>query len=195
MEWIVARLVGKQLFGKVIGKAGARLIVYGGLVLAVCLAIFLAVRWHNGRIEDLKTTSFNAGYAKAVDDGKKGVAKVEHVSTAIATEIRSKTDEKIRDSGRHADALRVRGPAAAACIDPRLSAGAGGHDATGGGSGPAVPGLPDQERPELIAVPFDVAVNRAEVDDANRLEVLAWREWHKRLTDTWAQYQAELERS
>lgn len=162
------------------------------IAIAVAILIFGAVRWHNGRIEDLKTTSFNAGYAKAVSDGKKGIGKIEQKSIAIATEIRSKTNEKIRDSARHADNLRLRGPAAAACINPRLPAAARGHVAAGGGSGPALAGLPDEAGPPLIAVPFDQAVDRAEVDDANRIEVVAWREWHQRLTAEWTRYRAEL---
>lgn len=162
------------------------------IAVAAAIVVLLVVRWHAAKIEDLKTTSFNAGYAKAVDDGKKGVGKIEHKSTAITAEIRSKTDATIRDNARHADNLRLRGPAAAACIDPRLPARAGGHVPTSGGSGPALAGLPDKERSELLAVPFDQAVDRAEIDDANRAEVLAWRDWHKRLTDEWAKYQAEL---
>lgn len=191
---IGARIAASALMQSKFGRFLKAVPRWVWIVLAAALVIFLAVRWHNGRIEDLKTTSFNAGYAQAVADGKKGVVKVEQRSTAIATEIRSKTDEKIRDNGRHADTLRVRGPGAAACLDPRLSSGTGGRQPTGGGSGPSLAGLPDEKRTELVAVPFADAVNRAEVDDANRIEVLAWREWHKRLTAEWDRYRADLDK-
>lgn len=156
------------------------LIIFALLGLGSCL--------HQRSVKRFGEERFAAGYAKAVEDGKKRVKKVEQKSTQITTEIRSKSDEEIRNNAQRADGLRLRGPGAAACRNPGLPAGASGHVAPGGGTGASAAGVPEQDR---IAVPFDYAVDEEEIDDANRIEVLAWREWHKRLTEEWARYQAE----
>ena len=166
------------------------------ILLAVAAAGWFAVHWHNGKVEELRSSSFAAGYAKAVTDGKQRVRIVERGSDKIATEIRSKTHDEIASTARRADALRLRGPgAAAACVDPGLSAAAGGHQPIAGRTDDPMAGMPSGEGQRFIALPFGETVDRAEIADANRIEVLAWREWHRRLTIWWAKVQATADKS
>lgn len=155
------------------------------IALAVVLIIVAGLWWHGRQVKAFGEERFNAGYAKAIEDGKKRVRKVEQKSTKITTEIRSKSDEEIRRNTRRADDLRLRGPGAAACLNSGIPDSASGHDAAGGQPDASGARVPEQNR---IALPFNYAVDQAEVADANRIEVLAWREWHRRLTDEWAKY-------
>lgn len=163
------------------------------ILLAVAAAVLFAVHWHSGKIEDLRSTSFQAGYAKAVADGKQRVHVVEHQSETVSSEERKTAHEEIERNGRAADALRVRGPGAAACVNPGLPVGAGGSGAIGGRADDPLAGVPGGERQRLIALPFAETVDRAEIADANRTEVLAWRQWHDRLTEMWAEANRKAE--
>lgn len=156
------------------------------ILLALAAAIFFALRWHAGKVEDLRSSSFKAGYDKAVADGRTRVRIVERRSESISSEERNKAHEEIQHNAVRADALRVRGPGAAACVDPGLPVGAGGSGTTGGRADDALAGMSGGERERLIALPFGETVDLAEQADANRTEVLAWREWHRRLTEMWA---------
>lgn len=157
------------------------------IALGAALLLLLGFWWHGRQVKAFGAERFAAGYAKAVEDGKKRVRKVEQNSAKITTEIRSKSDEEIRRNSHRADDLRLRGPGAAACVNPGLPTGSGGHGEAGGQADAAGAGVPQQDR---IALPFAYAVDQAEVADANRVEVLAWREWHARLTEEWKKYEA-----
>lgn len=164
------------------------------IALVVGLAIFFVLRWHSNKVEAFGNERFKAGYAQAIANGKEANRKVDARSATITSKIRSNTDAKLRDSARRADTVRLRGPGAAACLHPRVPAAAGGHDQAIGGTGRAVAGVPGEERVDLIAVPFDVAVDRAETNDANRIEASAWRQWHGELTAWWNKVRAEAEK-
>lgn len=184
-------------FAAWLGKSALMQSPLGGILgrywkpLLVALVLAIGFLWHGHKVAQLRADAFKAGYAQAVDNGKKNAARVERKSAAITNDVRSKTDEKMRDSARHADDLRLRGPGRAVC--PQLSGPASGHDPASRGANGGLAGLPDEERDRIVALPFDETVERAKVADANRLEVLAWREWHQRLTDEWAKWKADAD--
>lgn len=107
-------------------------------------------------------------------------------AAAISAKARSLNSEKNRRIASDADAVRVRGPGKASCLNP----------ATPGASRYIPPaGKPDAARPEvpaangealLAAVPWPWLVDRAEQCDLNRAEAETWRAWHKQLEDAWA---------
>lgn len=182
-------LAGIAAGGKVASALGLfkRIPRWVWIAVAIVLAIVAGVWWHGRQVKAFGEERFNAGYAQAVEDGKKRVRKVEQNSARVTTEIRSKSDEEIRRNASRADDLRLRGSGAAACVHPGLPRGTGGHDQASGGTGASPAGVPQQDR---ISVPFDYAVDQAEIADANRIEVLAWREWHRRLTEEWKKYES-----
>lgn len=177
--WVAKSALMQSPIGGLLKMVPARVWKLLAIAAAIGLLIFLALRWHGGRVEQLKTTSFNAGYAKRVaEDTAEATARAAR-DVAITAPIRRKTDETIRNNARLADAVRLRGPgAAAACIDA-VPAGTGGRQPGAGQADAAGAGLPDAQR---IAVPFPWLVDSAERCDGNLAEVLAWREWHQRLT-------------
>ena len=145
------------------------------IVLAVLALLLVAVLWHGAKVEHLRTISFNAGYAKRVGEEQSAAARRAGRDAAITAPIRSKTDETIRNNARRADTLRVRGPGAAACLDPAAPA-PGGRQPGSGQADAAVDRVPGEERPALIALPFAPTIDAAERCDANLAELLAWRE-------------------
>ncbi len=154
------------------------------LAIAIAIALVIGVAKHGSAIEDLKTTSFNAGYAKAVADGKATAERRAAADAAIANQLRSKVNEQNHIIARAADDLRVRGPGKARCANPAtVPAAAGGRVAPGGATDGAAARVPDED---WIALPYGWTVDQAELADLNRAEVLIWREWHRKLTEEWA---------
>lgn len=147
--------------------------------------------WHGRKVEAFGQERFAAGYAKAVDDGKKRVAKVERKSAEITAKIRRKTDEDIGRINRHADDLRLRGPGRAVC--PAHAAAAGGPEPGRGAAAAGMDRLPDTERVDIIAMPYDDTIRRSATADANRREVLAYREAWQKLTEEYAKWRAEAD--
>jgi hypothetical protein len=142
------------------------------IAIAVALVLWLGVRWYNGQIRDAEKRGADRAYAEV----EKKARALEAKANATADKIRSKTDEQARAIAADADTLRVSGPGKArACPIPapasRREAADGKPDAPG-------PEVPSDDR---AAVPWQWLVQRAEVCDLNRNEVLAWREWHEKL--------------
>jgi hypothetical protein len=105
--------------------------------------------------------------------------KLDAANRKIADEIRKRTDEENRRIAADADGLRLSGPGRARACAP----------AAPGGRQPAS-GKPDAAGPEMpsddsAAVPWNWLVQRAETNDLNRAEVLAWRDWYDRLLKQW----------
>lgn len=160
------------------------------IALAVALLLAVGSCVHRGKVKAFGNERFAAGYAKAVDDGRKAAAKLDRKSDAIASEIRSRNDEEIRHIARRADTLRLRGPGAATCINPSVSGSASRRQPASRQSDVVGSGV---SSPDRAAVPWPWLVSRAEIADANRSEVLAWREWHQRLTKEWDQLRKETD--
>jgi hypothetical protein len=142
-------------------------------VIGLALLLFLGVRWHNGQIKDAEKRGADRAYAAV----EKKARQLEAKANAVADKIRSKTDEAARTIAADADVIRVSGPGKArACPVPAAS---GRREPAGGGSDAAGPEMPSDDR---AAVPWQWLVQRAEQCDLNRNEVLAWREWHEKLS-------------
>lgn len=157
-----------------------------GLLLLVGVVAFI---WHGNKVEvafkggeTAANTKWAAKFKRMNDQAK----QLEQRAENIAQEIRSRNDEETRRIGSHADDLRLRGPGKATCPDPRSSAiTSGQYQSTGGKTDAPVAGMPDQERIDLIGLPFPGAITGAETCDLNRGEVISWRDWYQRLSTEW----------
>lgn len=149
------------------------------IALAVLAVILAGAWWHGRQVKAFGNERFAAGYAKRVAEESAEAARRAARDVEITAPIRRKTDETIASNARHADALRVRGPgAAAACVNP-VPAGPGRRDAPVGGADAAADRVPD---PQRIIVPFPWLVDSGERCDGALAEASAWREWHAKLT-------------
>jgi len=108
--------------------------------------------------------------------------KADALNAAIAATIRSRTDEENRRIARDADDLRLSGPSKARASCPVAATGAGGHVTASGSGDAAGSGMLAEDR---AAVPWPWLVQRAEQADLNRGEVLAWREWYRKMEEAW----------
>jgi hypothetical protein len=157
------------------------------IVVAVVAIALVAVRWHAGKVADLKTAAHEAGRVEALAAVAARVKRIEaaalELDRAISHKMRSKNREENRRIAVAADDLRLRGPGLARCerppavperADGRVEAGRTGSTAAGP--------VPDDD---WLAVPFKWGVDQLETCDLNRAEVIAWREWHRRWTEEW----------
>jgi hypothetical protein len=142
------------------------------IALAAALLLFLGVRWYNGQIKDAEKRGADRAYAEV----EKKARALEAKANATADKIRSKSDETARAIAADADVIRVSGPGKARCIP--VPAPSGRREAPSGQADASRPEVPSDDR---AAVPWQWLVQRAEVCDLNRNEVLAWREWHEKL--------------
>lgn len=146
-------------------------------------ALAFAWHWHHGKVK----AADRAGYSRAMGEVEgKAIAlktKIDTLTTKISTELRSRNDEENRRIARDAGALRLRGPGKAACpAGARLPSGSGGYISPGGLGDAAGSQVPDRDR---AAVPWGWLVDRAEEHDADRAEVVTWREWYRKMVAAW----------
>lgn len=189
--WLAKSALMKSPIGGFLSRIPARVWKMLAIALVVALLIFVGLRWHGHKVEQLRKESFAAGRQSAVKDM---VALRDQLNRAHAQDVarmRSENDAKLRDVGRDADALRLRGPGRAAC-SAVLSGGSGGRDQAGGEARAPVSELPDAGRAELIALRFDAATDLGESHDSLRVEVLGWREWHAHFVKLWSDYAAKV---
>lgn len=147
------------------------------IALAAALAFAFAYRSH----EAAKKRVYDEGYAAGVLANEAGHIKAQTAADerarAINADQRKQNDEDNRRIADAADDVRLRGPGRAVCPGaapaPRP---ASGHVAPGGTGDAAVAEVPAAERVDLIALPFPDTVAFAQQCDANRAEVLRWRE-------------------
>jgi hypothetical protein len=119
-------------------------------------------------------------YKGEIDKADKSARDAQAVIAKLTQDIRNRTDEENRSIAGDADALRVSGPGKAACRS--APAASGEHEpASGNGNAPGPQVPPD----DSAAVPWGWLVQRAEEHDLNRAEVLAWREWYRKLVESW----------
>lgn len=119
-------------------------------------------------------------------------------SATLSSQIGARHEQELRSLAARADALRLHGPgrAAATCGRPGDSAGlpspARLDEPPGSAAHDGVAGLPDEV--PMAIVPWPDLVQRSEDADADRAEVIAWREWFAMNRKAWADYKAKLQR-
>lgn len=119
-------------------------------------------------------------YKSAIDDADKRVRAAQKAFDKLSADFRRLNDEENRRIAGDAQSLRVSGPGKATCHAP--PAAASGHEE--GRGKPDAPG-PQVPSADSAAVPWPWLVTRAEQADLNRAEVLAWREWYRKLVEDW----------
>jgi hypothetical protein len=138
------------------------------------------------------TADVNAGWQKRLDAEHAAALtwkhKFDQSQAAMALAIRTRHEDTLRADAALADAIKLRGPGAARCGQGTYSsaaAGAGRHVAGSRQADAPVVGLPDQERVDLIGLPFTGTVNGFQRCDANLSEVKSWHEWYDQLVKSW----------
>ena len=174
------------------------------------LALAAALWWGHTRAV---SAAYNRGYATATveRDAKWGeafdtmhgaaltyAAAFNQQSATLSSQIGARHEQELRSLAARADALRLHGPgrAAATCSRPGDSAGlpspARLDEPPGVAAHDGVAGLPD-ETPMAI-VPWPDLVQRSEDADADRAEVIAWRDWFEKNRKAWDEYREKLKR-
>lgn len=158
------------------------------IALAIALALFIAFKWHGHRVNNALATAEKRGEQRAYARVEAKALKIAAGAADISAKARSLNSEKNRRIAVDADALRVRGPGRAACLNPAATA-AGRYVAPAGRSDAPRPQMPAGDQPALpdalAAVPWPWLVNRAEQCDLNRAEAETWRSWHAQLVAQW----------
>lgn len=158
------------------------------IALAVVAILALGTCAHKRSVKKFGEEQYAAGVKAERDRAAKAVKKAETAGNAISKEIRSKSDEEARRINTSADARRVRGPGLARCAVPSAAA-SESKPASGNGDASRL----EVPARDSAAVPWPWLVDRAEQADLNRAEVLAWREWHQRLSEEWAKYRVDAD--
>lgn len=200
---IIAKVAASALFGRArdLLKLVPRKV---WIALAVVITLWAAVWLHQKQVDSAYHDAFNAGYAEREKDENEELKFMRDVATAWRKEYEKKAtevsnlqkelhNETIRANSARADALRVRGPgAAASCPRPDRAAGlstpSGEHGAQASGTDVAGSGMPAEQ---WASVPWAWLVDRAETCDADRDEVQRWRNWYPQQRDL---YNAERQR-
>lgn len=154
------------------------------IALAVLTLLGLGSCVHNRKVEAYGREMFKAGVKAEVDRAEKARKEAEAKGNAISKKIRSETDANARTINSRADNERLLGPGLARCAVPPTAA-RRPEPASGNGDDPGS----QVSEGDSAAVPWPWLVQRAEQADLNRNEVLAWREWHRRLTEEWLKNQ------
>ena len=181
----------------------------GWLAIGV-LALLAGLWWAHARAV---SAAYNRGYATATveRDAKWGkafdtmhgaaltyAAAFNQQSATLSNQIGARHEQDLRAITARADALRLHGPgrAAATCGRPGDSAGlpspARLDEPPGSAADDGVAGLPDET--PLAIVPWPDLVQRSEDADADRAEVIAWREWFEKNRKAWDEYREKLKR-
>lgn len=169
LDWLKAlRDALKRFFGALNAQG------WIGLIVAAALTFALLHEWGEARHWQKQSGQWEKLYKRRGADEAKAQAEATARAQAINTKLRKANDEENRHIVADADDLRLRGPGRARVAAPPSAP--SGHVAPGGVADAPVDQVPDGERVDLIAMPFASAVAFAEQCDANRAEVLKWRE-------------------
>jgi hypothetical protein len=194
IAWLVGKWVATTAVRGSVGRFLRGLPRGVWYALALAGALVFAVRWYHGQIAAAEKRGEDRAYAAVERKARQIVPKAESVTGKISTAMRDRNDEEARNIGRVADTVRVRGPGAAVCRGPEPAAATGGREPPRGAADGAVDRLPYPAVSELIAMPFDELIDRAEACDLNRAEVLTWREWYRQQMEAWKALQQEAAR-
>lgn len=154
-------------------------------IIGAFLLIVGLVWWHLDKVSDAREAGYTQGKADTETHfAAKAAEWVERLSD-ISAKARSLNDATNRRIAAGADALRVRGPGKAACLNP-ATPGASRYVAPAGKPDAAGPDVPAGDGEALLAaVPWPWLVDRAEQCDLNRAEAETWRAWHRQLEEAW----------
>ena len=146
------------------------------IALAVLALVGLGVFAHQRSVKAYGEERYAAGVADEKARAQEAARKQAEKDEKTVRKLKEQHREEIDRISRDADALRLRGPGKARCRPAPIAA--SGRDEGHGEPDVAGPEVPPDDR---AAVPWGWLVQRAEQFDANRAEVLAWREWHRKL--------------
>lgn len=149
-------------------------------LLCIVLAVFAAFQTLRVKAEQRHSAKLERQIVKLADEARAAKERLDAAGARIAEEIRKRTDAENRRIAAGADALRLSGPGRARAACP--PAAAGGYAAPGGAGNAASTEL---SAGDGAVVPWPWLVSSAEQSDLNRAEVIAWREWHRRLVAEW----------
>lgn len=152
-----------------------------------------AAKLEQKQADDAATAEF---LAAAHADALEWKSRAEQKGAAIATSERTQHEQDLSSNAALADALQLRGPGAAASHcgpDDRSgsAAGAGGHVDASSGAGATVAPVPDPERVDIIALPFDPTVALTLEHDDLLSEVKRWRDNDAKQRAAWSAMKAE----
>lgn len=163
-------------FGRILIKQ-FRIRVWMLLVIAVA-----AWFWHKGKVEEADLN----GYNRAVVEGELLNRSTNTKTLTITKVIREKADANAIAINTTADRERLLGPGKASAKCPTLTGSAGGPEPAAGTSLPTGDSVPSGDRfADASIVPWGWLVSHAQTCDLDRNEALAWRTWHKELTEAW----------
>jgi hypothetical protein len=155
------------------------------LGIGIALAALVGVLWHGHAVRKHYAEAYAAGVAHESARIEAKAKKLAADAAAISAKARSLNNETNRRIARDADALRVRGPGRAACLNP-ATPGASRRQPAIGQADAARPEVPPRDGEALLAaVPWPWLVDRAEQCDMNRAEAETWRNWHKQLVEAY----------
>lgn len=205
MSGVGAGIAALRIGARLTGAAGMfkRIPRWAWIALAVAALLTAGFFWHQHKAHAALKAADESGYARAVKVYERALVivrqraierrrKAEAEGRAISSKLKERHDEQVRHIAADADALRMRGPGAAAGCRPGdrpgLPAAAGGAE-RGGRSGAAAAG-PLSASDRLALVPWSWLVDGAQQADESRAEVLTWREWYAQQAAAWEKNRA-----
>jgi hypothetical protein len=183
-----AALAGLNLAAKLTGaKAALAKVppqVWEGLTAAgYALALYLT---HQRDVHVHDVAVIAAEDQRIATQALKLKAKIDDITSKITAEERIRNDEQNRRIAADAGAVLMRGPGKASCsVRPGAPAASGGHDAPDRPADAPVAAVPDQERIDLIALPFAPTVGFAKLHDQCLTDLTSYREWGRRIEEAW----------
>jgi hypothetical protein len=134
----------------------------------------------------------DAAYTHVAEQAQKLTSRANALNGKLAKAFQEKNREENSRIARAADDLRLRGPGAARCTAfPGLSAAARGSQSSDRSGDASVAGLRNEERTDLIALPFAPTIDFGEQHDGFRAEAISWRGWYATFMAEWAKWNAE----
>ena len=158
------------------------------IALAVLAALGLGAWMHGRAVKSAYTKAYSAGVTYEAARIEAKAKKLADRATAIAAKLKEQNNVENRRIAGDADAIRLRGPGKAACLNPAIP-GTSRRESPARPGDAAVGQLPDRERVEFIALPFAGTIAFAERCDLNRAEALTWREDKRLQTEAWQRQQ------
>lgn len=189
-------LQGVSTAGKAAGGLLSRLpakVWYVLIVIAAAWAAFhFGGNWYRSQIAAAEKRGSDAAYA-AVEEQTLAIRdKANSITAGISNVLRKQSDEDLRRIDRSANAQLLRGPGAAICADASgLAAAARGYDEARGTGDAPLDRVSYPAWESLIAMPFVGTIEFARLCDANRSEVLKWREGDAKQREAWTKLQAQ----